>query len=68
MIKITNRLTIDDSEVEEMFVRSSGTGGQNVNKVSTAVQLRFDVGRPPSLPDAVRSPGASRRRLTHEIP
>lgn len=66
MIKITNRLTIDDSEVEEMFVRSSGTGGQNVNKVSTAVQLRFDVGRPPSLPDAVRSPGASRRRLTQD--
>src|SRR5258708_12608249 len=44
-LEITPALTIDDSELEERFVRASGPGGQNVNKVSTAVQLRFDVGR-----------------------
>src|SRR5437660_10227516 len=42
---VTPALTIDDSELEERFVRASGPGGQNVNKVSTAVQLRYDVGR-----------------------
>jgi ribosome-associated protein len=44
-LEITPSLVIDDSELEERFVRASGPGGQNVNKVSTAVQLRFDVGR-----------------------
>jgi ribosome-associated protein len=44
-LEITPTLVIDDSELEERFVRASGPGGQNVNKVSTAVQLRFDVGR-----------------------
>jgi ribosome-associated protein len=44
-LEITPTLIIDDSEIEERFVRASGPGGQNVNKVSTAVQLRFDVGR-----------------------
>jgi ribosome-associated protein len=44
-LEITPALTIDESELEERFVRASGPGGQNVNKVSTAVQLRFDVGR-----------------------
>ena len=44
-LEITPTLTIDDSELEERFVRASGPGGQNVNKVSTAVQLRYDVGR-----------------------
>ena len=54
MIKITDTLAIDDREVEERFVRASGPGGQNVNKVSTAVQLRFDVNAS-SLPDEVKT-------------
>lgn len=53
MIPITARIVLDDSEIEESFVRSSGPGGQNVNKVSSAVQLRFDARRSPSLPDDV---------------
>jgi ribosome-associated protein len=51
---ITDTLSIDDNELEWDFVRSSGPGGQNVNKVATAVQLRFDVRRSPSLPAEVR--------------
>jgi ribosome-associated protein len=54
MIHITPTLSIDDSEVEEKFVRASGPGGQNVNKVATAVQLRFDVGRSAAIDDEVR--------------
>jgi ribosome-associated protein len=54
MIPITATLAIDDREVEERFVRASGPGGQNVNKVSTAVQLRFDVNTS-SLPDEVKT-------------
>jgi ribosome-associated protein len=53
MIVISPSLSIDDREIEERFVRSSGPGGQNVNKVATAVQLRFDVSTS-SLPDAIR--------------
>jgi ribosome-associated protein len=55
MLEITPTLAIDESELEERFVRASGPGGQNVNKVSTAVELRFDAARSPSLPDDVRA-------------
>jgi ribosome-associated protein len=54
MIQITDTLAIDDREVDERFVRASGPGGQNVNKVSTAVQLRFDVNAS-SLPNDVKT-------------
>lgn len=55
MIRINAALSIDEREIEESFVRASGPGGQNVNKVSSAVQLRFDARRSPSLPDDVRA-------------
>jgi ribosome-associated protein len=55
MIVVTPRIAIDERELDETFVRASGPGGQNVNKLSTAVQLRFDVRRSPSLPDDVRA-------------
>jgi ribosome-associated protein len=54
-LEITPALVIEDSELEERFVRASGPGGQNVNKVSTAVQLRFDVGRSRMLTEEVRA-------------
>jgi len=55
MIRINARIAIEDREVDESFVRASGPGGQNVNKLSTAVQLRFDVRGSPSLPGDVKS-------------
>ena len=54
MIRITPGIALDEHEMEESFVRASGPGGQNVNKLATAVQLRFNVRASPSLPDDVR--------------
>jgi len=68
MIRITDRIAIGDGEVAESFIRSSGPGGQNVNKLATAVQLRFDVRQSPSLPAEVRSrlERLAGRRLTRD--
>ena len=55
MISITPSLSIREDEIEETFIRSGGAGGQNVNKVSTAVQLRFDARNSPSLPERVKT-------------
>jgi ribosome-associated protein len=54
MIEITDRIALNEAEIVVTFIRASGPGGQNVNKVSSAAQLRFDVRRSPNLPDAVR--------------
>ena len=68
MIYITHTITIGESEIQEYFVRASGPGGQNVNKVATTVQLRFDVAKSPSLSDDVRNRliSLARKRITEE--
>lgn len=67
-LQCTPQIAIDEGELEENFVRASGPGGQNVNKVASAVQLRFDVRRSRSLPDAVavRLMKLAGRRLTDD--
>jgi len=67
MIRITDAIAIDEAELDERFVRASGPGGQNVNKVATAVELRFDVGAS-SLPADVKDRliGVAGRRMTAE--
>jgi len=54
MIRVTDSIALDESEIEECFLRASGPGGQNVNKLASAVQLRFDVEQSPNLPTSVR--------------
>jgi ribosome-associated protein len=68
MLPITPQLAIAEDELVERFVRSSGPGGQNVNKVASAVELRFDAARSPSLPEDVRARLLARRdrRITDE--
>jgi len=68
MIRITDRIAIDEQEIEESFVRAAGPGGQHVNTTSTAVQLRFDVRHSRSLPEDVRHrlERLAGRRLTRD--
>lgn len=67
-IDITRSVSLDPDEIELSFIRASGPGGQNVNKVASAVQLRFDLARSPSLPEPLRQRAlaAAGARLTHE--
>ena len=68
MIEITDTISLDENEIQLDFVRSSGPGGQNVNKVSSAVQLRFDAAKSPALADGVRQRlrQISGRRMTSD--
>lgn len=68
MIRINDKIVLADEEIQETFVRASGPGGQNVNKLSTAVEMRFDARHSPSLPDdvSIRLQKLAGRRLTKD--
>ena len=68
MIHVTRTIAIDENEIQEDFIRSSGPGGQNVNKLATAVQLRFDVAKSSSLSEDIRKRliSLARKRITEE--
>jgi ribosome-associated protein len=68
MFAITDTISLDEQEIKFSFIRASGPGGQNVNKLSTAVQLRFDIAASPNLPASVKTRLAhlAGRRLTHD--
>ena len=68
MIPVTPQIALDESEIEEHYIRAGGPGGQNVNKVATAVQLRFDAARSPALDEGTRRRLATLagRRMTKE--
>jgi ribosome-associated protein len=68
MIRVTPTIAIDDKEIMLEFIRASGPGGQNVNRVATAVQLRFDVRQSPNIPEKVRArlSHLAGRRITEE--
>ncbi len=68
MIEVTPTISLSDDEVSERFIRAAGPGGQNVNKVSTAVELRFDVRGSPSLPNdvAIRLMKLGGRKVTQD--